>query len=47
MLIRGEILISALRSIDSMSRPVRSPGFAVPASVLDEVRRKLAALIGV
>ncbi|TDR94876.1 type II toxin-antitoxin system PemK/MazF family toxin [Enterovirga rhinocerotis] len=45
--VAGEILLSAVRSIDALARPVRPVGTAVPAPVLDDVRRKLAALIGV
>ncbi len=43
--IAGEILLSHLRSIDTLACPVRSLGAAVPASVAAEVRAKLAALI--
>ena len=42
----GEILTSHVRSIDTMARPIASAGAAVPASVLADVRAKLAALIG-
>lgn len=45
MPVRGEILLSAIRSIDSLTRPVRPAGFAVPSFVLEEVRLKLVALI--
>ena len=43
----GEVLTSHVRSIDTMARPVRPVGAAVPASVLAEVRAKLASLMGV
>jgi mRNA interferase MazF len=44
--ISGEILTSHVRSIDTLVRPIRYAG-KVPAAVLDDVRSKLAALIGV
>ena len=43
----GEILLSHLRSIDTLARPVRPIGAAVPATVAAEVRAKLAALIAI
>jgi mRNA interferase MazF len=45
--ISGEILLSHLRSIDMLARPLRPIGAAVPASVAAEVRAKLAALIAI
>lgn len=45
--IEGEILTSHVRSIDAVTRPVRPVGAAVPADVLDEVRAKLAVLVGI
>ncbi len=45
--ISGEILLSHLRSIDTLARPVRPIGAAVPATVAAEIRAKLAALIGI
>ena len=42
----GEILTSHVRSIDTLARPILPVGQKVPASVLDDVRAKLAALIG-
>lgn len=42
----GEILTSHVRSIDTLARPILPVGQAVPASVLDDVRAKLAALLG-
>jgi mRNA interferase MazF len=45
--IAGEILASHVRSIDTEARPIAYAGAAVPQSVLDEVRAKLAAIIGV
>jgi mRNA interferase MazF len=45
--IAGEILISHLRSIDILARPIRPIGAAVPASVAAQVRAKLVALIAI
>ena len=42
----GEVLTSHVRSIDTLARPVRYAGAAVPAEVLAEARGKLAALCG-
>ena len=42
----GEILTSHVRSIDTEARPVLFAGGAVPATVLADVRAKLAAIIG-
>jgi mRNA interferase MazF len=44
--ISGEILVSHLRSIDTLARALRPIG-AVPASVAAEVRAKLAVLIAI
>jgi mRNA interferase MazF len=44
--VSGEILTSHVRSIDTLARPISYAGGAVPATTLDEVRNKLAALIG-
>jgi mRNA interferase MazF len=44
--ISGEILTSHVRSIDTLARPISYAGAAVPAGTLDDVRSKLAALIG-
>jgi mRNA interferase MazF len=44
--VSGEILTSHVRSIDTLARPIRYAGAAVPAATLDEVRSKLAVLIG-
>jgi mRNA interferase MazF len=43
--IAGEILISHIRSIDTLARPVRYAGATIDASLADEVRAKLAVLI--
>ncbi len=45
--ISGEILTSHVRSIDTIARPVRFAGWTVPASVLTDVRTKLAVLCGI
>jgi len=45
--IAGEILTSHVRSIDTSARSVAYADGAVPPGVLDEVRAKLAALIGI
>lgn len=42
----GEILISHLRSIDLLARPVRSTGVLAPPATLDQVGTKLRALFG-
>ena len=44
--VAGEILTSHVRSIDTLARPISYAGAAVPAETLNEVRMKLAALIG-
>jgi len=43
----GEILTSHIRSIDTLARPIRSAGAAVSEAILDDVRGKLAALLGI
>jgi mRNA interferase MazF len=45
--ITGEILTSQIRSIDSLARFVRPMGASVPAATLQEVRAKLAVLLGI
>jgi mRNA interferase MazF len=44
--ISGEILTSHMCSIDTLARPISYAGATVPAATLDDVRSKLAALIG-
>lgn len=44
--IGGEVLASHVRSIDTEARLIAYTGSRVPPAVLDEVRAKLAALIG-
>lgn len=44
--VAGEILTGHVRSIDTMSRPVTFADCRVPSAVLDDVRAKLAALMG-
>lgn len=46
MPVGGEILTSHVRGIDTLARPIRYAGGAVPAAVLAEVRSKLALLGG-
>ena len=43
--LQGEILLSHIRSLDMLARPVRYAGAAVPAATAAMVREKLAALI--
>jgi mRNA interferase MazF len=45
--IAGEILVSHLRSIDILARPIRPVGAAVPAETAEQVRAKLSALIAI
>jgi mRNA interferase MazF len=45
--ITGEILTGQVRSIDTLARPIAFAGTRVPSAVLDDVRAKLVALIGV
>ena len=44
--ISGEILMSHVRSIDTMARPILYAGAAVPVAILADIRAKLAALLG-
>jgi mRNA interferase MazF len=44
--VAGEVLTSHVLSIDTLARPVRYAGAAVPAATLAEARGKLAALCG-
>jgi mRNA interferase MazF len=46
MPIRGEVLTSHMRSIDTQSRPIAYAGTKVPPAILAEARAKVAALIG-
>ncbi len=43
--IAGEILLSHLRSLDALARPIRPVGATLPAETRAEVRVKLGALI--
>jgi mRNA interferase MazF len=45
--VSGEVLTSHVRSIDTLARLIHSTGMRVSAATLDEVRGKLAALIGI
>jgi mRNA interferase MazF len=44
--VAGEVLTSHVRSIDLLARPCIPVGTRVPDTVLDEIRGKLGALIG-
>ena len=44
--VSGEILTSYVRSIGTLAHPISYAGAAVPAATLEDVRNKLAALIG-
>jgi mRNA interferase MazF len=44
--VSGEVLTSHVRSIDGLSRPIVFTGTKVPSFILEEVRGKLSALIG-
>ncbi len=44
--VSGEILTSHVRSIDTISRPILPAGCSAPDASLQEVRAKLALLIG-
>jgi mRNA interferase MazF len=44
--ISGEILTSHVRSIDTLARPISYANARVPTATLEDVRSKLAALIG-
>jgi mRNA interferase MazF len=45
--IRGEILTSHVRSIDTLARPIAFAGAKVPGAILEEARAKLAVLMGI
>jgi len=45
--VRGEILLSHLRSIGTRARPISPVGASVPAETAQLVRAKLAALIAI
>jgi mRNA interferase MazF len=45
--VAGEILASHVRSIDTLARPVRYAGRAVPADIARLVRSRLAAIIAI
>jgi mRNA interferase MazF len=45
--IAGEILLSHLRSIDALARPIRPVGAAIPRQTAAQVRAKLASLIAI
>jgi mRNA interferase MazF len=45
--ITGEILTSHVRSIDTIARPITPIGASVTHEVIEDVRAKLAALLGI
>ncbi|MGA0594438.1 type II toxin-antitoxin system PemK/MazF family toxin [Enterovirga sp. CN4-39] len=45
--VEGEILISAVRAIDSQARPITSAGCRVPPAIAEAVREKLQVLIAI
>lgn len=45
--VAGEILTGHVRSIDGLSRPIISAECRVPAAILDDLRARLAALLGI
>lgn len=45
--IKGEILTSHVRSIDTANRPIRYAGTRVPPAILAALRANLAILIGI
>ncbi len=45
--IAGEVLLSHLRSLDALARPIRAVGARVPEAAAAEVRAKLGALIAI
>lgn len=45
LVVAGELLLSHIRSIDTVARPVTYAGGTVPRWVADEVRKKLDAMI--
>jgi mRNA interferase MazF len=44
--VSGEVLTSHVRSIDTQARPAGYAGATVPLAILEDVRAKLALLIG-
>jgi mRNA interferase MazF len=44
--VSGEVLTSHVRSIDTLARPIHPAGAPVSEAILDELRSKLAALLG-
>ena len=45
--VEGEVLISHVRSIDTLARPVVSAGGRIPARLAVEVRAKVNAIISI
>jgi mRNA interferase MazF len=46
LLLSGEILTSHVRSIDTLARPISPVGEKVSLEILEDVRAKLAAILG-
>jgi mRNA interferase MazF len=45
--VRGEVLTSHVRSIDTLNRPIGFSGHRLPAASLLELRAKLAVILGI
>jgi mRNA interferase MazF len=45
--VTGEVLLGQTRSIDTLARPIRPTGDAVPSDLLGEARAKLAVLLDI
>jgi mRNA interferase MazF len=45
--IAGEILVSQMRSLDALARPIQFSGLKIDLTLLSAVRRKIAFLCGV
>ena len=45
--ISGEILLSHIRSVDALARPLRPAGATIPADTAALVRAKLAAIVSI
>ena len=45
--VRGEILISHVRSVDTLARPVSYAGAAIPSGTADLVRLRLGEIISI
>jgi mRNA interferase MazF len=45
--ISGEIMLSQMRSIDTLARPIIYAGEKIDANLLNEARAKLSVLLGI